>query len=100
LGIHFTWDPKKARRNLSKHGVSFEVAKETFFDPFVLVVEDSEIEDELRYQALGKSGSGLLIVAIFVDRSTDEREIIRIISARKAEQYEQRTYASQFQEGN
>jgi uncharacterized protein (DUF4415 family) len=33
-----------------------------------------------------------------VDRS-DGREIIRIISAREADKYEQRTYANQFEEG-
>jgi len=41
-------------------------------------------------------GSKLLLLVVFVDRSDEEQEIIHIISARKAEEYEQRTYASQF----
>jgi len=37
-----------------------------------------------------------LVVAVFVDRSEPEVEIIRIISARKAVAYEQSIYEDQF----
>jgi len=30
----FEWDEAKARRNYSKHGVTFETAKKAFADPF------------------------------------------------------------------
>ena len=53
MEIEFTWDAEKARRNLAKHGVSFEKAKQVFFDPFLIVVEDCEIDGEIRYQAIG-----------------------------------------------
>ena len=36
-GIEFEWDSDKAEANIEKHGVDFEAACETFFDPFVLV---------------------------------------------------------------
>jgi uncharacterized protein len=99
MEIEFSWDPEKAKRNLTKHGVSFETAKQVFFDPWLIVVEDCEFEGEVRYQAIGHAGSGNLLLTAFVDRSDDDREIIRIISAREADQYEQRTYANQFEEG-
>jgi len=31
-GLRFIWDPKKAKRNLKKHGVTFEEARSVFFD--------------------------------------------------------------------
>jgi uncharacterized DUF497 family protein len=97
--VEFTWDAVKAKGNLKKHKVSFEVAKQVFYDPFVLIVEDCDVDDETRYLAIGHTDSGPLVVAVFVDRSDEDREIIRIISAREAEQYEQRAYADQFEEG-
>jgi uncharacterized protein len=100
MEIEFTWDPGKAKRNLTKHRVSFETAKQIFFDPCLLVVEDCEFEGEVRYQPIGHAGSGPLLLTVFVDRSDAGREIIRIVSAREADQYEQRTYANQFEEGN
>ncbi len=100
MEIEFIWDPRKAKRNLTKHRVSFETAKQVFFDPHLIVVEDCEFENEIRYHALGHAGPGLVLLTVFVDRSTDDQEIIRIISAREANQYEQRTYANQFEEGN
>ncbi len=49
---------------------------------------------------VGRAASGLLLLTVFVDRSEDDREIIRIISAREANQYEQRTYTCQIEKGN
>lgn len=34
-GIRFRWNAEKARRNIEKHGVSFEQAAQVFFDPFI-----------------------------------------------------------------
>jgi uncharacterized protein len=36
----FSWDARKARRNLEKHGVSFEEAATVFVDPEALEWED------------------------------------------------------------
>jgi len=38
--LKFTWDPDKARRNLAKHGVSFEEAASALLDPFALEAPD------------------------------------------------------------
>jgi uncharacterized DUF497 family protein len=37
MEIEFTWDPGKAKRNLTKHRASFETAKQVFFDPCLIV---------------------------------------------------------------
>jgi uncharacterized DUF497 family protein len=93
MDLDFTWDCSKAKRNLQKHGISFERAKQVFFDPHLIVVH--EVDDEMRYQAIGYAGSGLLLV-VHVDRSEENREIIHIISARKVTDYEQAAYSDQF----
>ena len=30
--LRFAWDPKKARANMDRHGVSFEEARSVFYD--------------------------------------------------------------------
>lgn len=75
--MEFEWDPKKARDNLAKHGVSFELAKQVFNDPRVVLAEDaSHSRSETRYFAFGYVGGGVLTVR-FVIRS----DRIRIIGA-------------------
>jgi len=34
MKIRFEWDPAKAALNVRKHGVSFEIARQVFVDPF------------------------------------------------------------------
>jgi uncharacterized protein len=100
MDLKFTWRPEKAKRNLAKHKISFETATEVFSDPYLIVVEDCEDErGEMRYQAIGRAASEVLLMVVYVDRSSNEEEVLHIISARKGEDYEQRTYARQFQEG-
>jgi uncharacterized protein len=91
----------ESKRNLAKHKVSFETASQVFSDPYLIVVEDREDEGgELRYHAIGRVASQVLLVVVYVDHSSNEQEVLHFISARKAEDYEQRTYARQFQEGH
>ena len=89
--IRFDWDPRKAAANLRKHGVSFEEAQTAFLDEEALVIDDpdhSEAED--RFILLGVSG-GLRI--LFVCHCVRESgALIRIISARRADRYEQEEY--------
>jgi uncharacterized DUF497 family protein len=95
MDIEFTWDHAKAKRNREKHGVTFKRASQVFFDPYLILVEDCEVDGEMRYQALGYAGSDLLLV-VHVDRSKEDQEIIHIVSARKANAYEQGAYSDQF----
>jgi uncharacterized protein len=97
VAIRFTWDKGKAKSNLAKHGVSFESASQVFTDPYLLVLEDRiDGDGELRFHALGRVNGGLVLVVVFVDRSSNEQEVYRIISARKAQSYEESTYTDQF----
>ena len=46
--VIFEWDSQKAAVNLRKHNVSFELACEAFFDPFVCYLDDEIVGSELR----------------------------------------------------
>jgi uncharacterized DUF497 family protein len=90
----FSWDVRKALRNLKKHGVSFEEAATIFGDPQALDWDDPEHSDsEYRSKRLGLSVSGrILIVAYTPRRAKDGKEIVRIISARRATRKERQAY--------
>lgn len=95
-GAKFTWDPKKAARNLLKHGVSFETAIEVFTDPNQIASENYFVEGEQRLQIVGMTRNLVLLLVVFVDRSEANIEVIHVISARKAQAYEQSAYEDQF----
>jgi uncharacterized DUF497 family protein len=98
METRFTWDPVKARKNLQAHGISFQAAKEVFNDPNHITNENYIIEDEgeQRYATIGVTGNLVLLLVVFVDRTEADIEILRIISARKADDYERRAYEDQF----
>jgi len=88
--IRFEWDPRKAKSNAQKHGVSFEEAKSVFFDEQALLLEDPQpLHEEERFVLLGLSSSLRVLVVIHALR---DRDVIRIISARKATRLETREY--------
>jgi uncharacterized DUF497 family protein len=77
--LRFEWHKRKAEANLRIHGVSFELAKTVFGDPFAIEwLDDREDYDEQRFVTIGMAeGHVLLFVA-----HTERGESIRIISAR------------------
>ena len=88
--IRFDWDPRKARSNEKKHGVSFEEARSVFFDEQALFLEDPQpLHAEERFILLGVSASIRPLVVVHALR---EKDVIRIISARKATRSETRQY--------
>lgn len=84
----FEWDDAKARINIARHDVSFEMAQKAFGDPFALDwFDDREDYGEARFVTLGLANHQLLWVAYTM---RDHR--IRIISARIAEPRERKAY--------
>jgi uncharacterized DUF497 family protein len=69
-----------------------------FSDPNQVTSENYFVEDqgEQRYSVIGLSLSVVLLLVVFVDRSDAEIETLRIVSARKADNYECRAYEDQF----
>lgn len=85
----FEWDPEKAQKNLQKHEVSFEEASSVFDDPmFITLLDDEHSDDEERYITIGISDKTRLLLVAHTER--DNR--IRIISARKATNHEEKFY--------
>jgi uncharacterized DUF497 family protein len=86
--MRFEWDEQKAAQNLAKHKVTFEFAQRVFLDPYRLDAEDTRYDyGEERRLTLGRIEWRLYAVAY-----TMRREIVRLISARKANRREQRRY--------
>jgi len=94
MKIRFEWDPAKAEANWRKHKVRFEVAARVFADPFAWTAQDRIENGETRWQTLGVvEGSRLvLLVAHAISESEDGTEVIRIISARRADRKERQSY--------
>lgn len=93
MKTRFVWDSVKAESNLRKHRVSFETAARVFADPFAVVEQDRIENGEHRWQTLGiVDGCLLLLVAHTVLDGEDGTEVIRIISARRAEPKEKKRY--------
>jgi uncharacterized DUF497 family protein len=89
--LHFDWDESKSRINKKKHGVSFEEAKTAFHDPNARLISDPDHSNhEDRFILLGFSENLRLLVVCHCYREGDA--LIRIISARKADRKETRTY--------
>jgi uncharacterized protein len=90
--IRFEWDPRKAASNEKKHGVSFEEAESVFFDEQALFLEDPQpADEEERFVLLGLSAALRVLVVVHALR---EKDVIRIISARKATRPERQQYQS------
>jgi uncharacterized protein len=89
VGLLFEWDPRKAARNLQKHGVSFLEAATVFGDLLGEIIDDPDHStSESRFMILGMSEKFRLLVVVF----TDESEKIRIVSARAATMGERHEY--------
>ena len=93
MSLRFEWDADKAASNLTKHRVSFETAARAFADPFLLMQQDRFENGEPRWQSIGMvDGHLVLLVAHTVGEDDDGTEVLRIISARKAESKERKRY--------
>jgi uncharacterized protein len=89
--IRFEWNQSKNRLNKRKHGVSFEEAETVFADDHALLIDDPEHSDEEdRFILLGLSAAIRTLVVCHCYREKDE--VIRIISARKADRSERNHY--------
>ncbi|AGA89637.1 hypothetical protein Thimo_0798 [Thioflavicoccus mobilis 8321] len=88
--LSFEWDPRKDASNQKKHGVSFYEAKTVFTDEYARLIADPDHSDEEdRFILLGVSIRFRLLVVCHCVRSG---EVVRIISARKANQREVKVY--------
>lgn len=90
-GTNFVWNADKAQSNVGKHGISFEEAATTFFDPFFKLT-DAERNDEARDAVIGYSLQERMLCVVHIEV---EGQQIRLISARKADSKERNFYDDQ-----
>ena len=88
--MKFEWDAVKEAANRRKHGVSFSEAREVLRSFLAITVDDvahSLVED--REKTIGPSHRGRILIVVHTKRFED---VIRIISARKADRGEAADY--------
>ncbi len=87
----FEWDPAKATLNLRKHGIGFDEAATVFEDDEALLIPDPDHSAaEARFVLIGESAVRRLLVVMHCER--EEGDVLRIISARRADRQERATY--------
>jgi uncharacterized DUF497 family protein len=99
--MRYEWDQRKSVLNERKHGFSFELAALVLEDERCLVYPDRVDEEtsETRWHAIGgaqldQTSAVLLVVHAYREGEHGE-EVIRIISARAANNDEVRRYKEQ-----
>jgi uncharacterized DUF497 family protein len=87
--LEFTWDERKATLNAKKHRVTFEEAATVFADPRARLYDDPDHSDkEQRFLLVGHSFAGRVLLVVHVEN----RDTIRIVSARRAKPSEREDY--------
>ena len=85
--MRFEWHEAKRKVNIRKHGIDFIDAAE-IFEGVIVTIEDERFDyGEPRYLSLGLMRGRVILVV-----HTEQEEVIRIISARKATKYEEARY--------
>ena len=86
--MEWHWDELKARANVAKHGISFEMAMLVFDDPMHVTFPNDHPNDD-RWETYGQVDVKTLVVVhtIYNDEGGG-----RIISARRATAHERKAY--------
>ena len=88
--MRFEWDEAKRRINIRRHGIDFVDATEVF-DGVTLTIEDTRFDyGETRYVTVGLLRGRVVVIA-----HTEQDDVIRIISVRKATKNEEANYFKQ-----
>jgi uncharacterized DUF497 family protein len=85
--MKFEWDENKRLTNLQRHDIDFADVWRVFEYETATIIDDRYDYNEIRYLSIG-----LLFGEIVAVSHTEVDEVIRIISVRKAEKYEQAKY--------
>ena len=92
--LRFEWDGTKNAESKRKHRVSFEEAQTVFYDERAVLIADDDEEDEERFLLLGQTATLRVLVVCHCYRARDE--VIRLISARRANRTERRDYETRW----
>ena len=88
--MQFIWDEKKEKINIIKHGMTFSMAAQVFFDAYrVELYDEAHSVFEDRYISIGFVKEVTCFVTVVY---TERGDSIRIISARKSTDEERGWY--------
>lgn len=91
--IVFQWDENKSIKNKQKHGLSFKVAHRAFFDEHRVTLFHRIENGEERWKTLAMlDGEVILFIGHTLQEDSLDREVITIITARKADPKEREEY--------
>ena len=91
--MKFEWSKTKNKLNIQNHQIDFEEAKEVFNDPLHISRLDYRFDYfEERWITLGTTNKQKILVVANLMFDDNGEEIIRIISARKANPKERQFY--------
>lgn len=88
--MQYEWDEQKRKANLRKHGFDFVEAAKVFAGVTLSILDDREDYGEERYVTLGLLKNTVVVIA-----HTEQPDLIRVISMRKATRYEEENYFAQ-----
>jgi len=89
---YFEWDEAKAAKNKKKHKFEFKNIVEVFDDPFAITKQDRIEGGEYRWQTIGMTKNRLVVLVGHTIYERKDVEIIRIMTARKADRKEREQY--------
>jgi hypothetical protein len=91
--MRFEWDDEKSGSNVRKHGIDFTDVPQIFSGPMLVDLDDREDYGEDRWFGIGWLRD-ILTVVVWTEPKENS---VRIISARKANEYERKRYEKSFQ---
>ena len=83
--MQFAWDEAKNTENIRKHRIDFADVPAMFDGPMLIELDERMDYDEERWSGMGFLRHRVAVV-VWTERQND---VVRIISAREANQYEQ-----------
>ena len=93
--LRFEWDDRKDEQNRRKHGISFEEAQTVFYDEQALLIADPDHSQQgERFILLGLSSALRTLVVCHCYRQGGD--VIRLISARRADRQERENYENRW----
>jgi len=89
MPLKFEWNPNKAKKNVEKHGISFDEAATVFSDQLSMTYDDPDHSfGENRHIIIGMSHRDKLLLVSHLEKD----DIVRIISARQLTRKERKQY--------
>ncbi|MBI3302142.1 MAG: BrnT family toxin [Deltaproteobacteria bacterium] len=86
--MQFEWDEAKNAENIRKHGIDFADVPAMFDGPMLIELDEREDYGEDRWSGVGFLRN-IVAVVVWTERQDD---VIHLISARKATQYERKRF--------